>query len=43
MNAIHTAAMKPLLEIMSSNYNLNNLELLEKKNPDLPSFRRQAL
>ena len=40
MNAIHTAAMKPLLDIMSSNYNLNNLELLEKKNPDLPSFRR---
>ena len=43
MNAIHTSAMKPLVDIMSSNYNLNNLELLEKKNPDLPSFRRQAL
>lgn len=43
MNAIHTSAMKPLVEIMSSNYNLNNLELLEKKNPDLPSFRRHAL
>ena len=43
MNVIHTSAMKPLLDMMSSNYNLNNLEQLEKKNPDLPSFRRMAL
>jgi hypothetical protein len=43
MNAIHTSAMKPLLDIMTSNYNLNALENLEKKNPDLPSFRKEAL
>ena len=43
MSAIHNSAMKPLLDLMTSNYNLNNLELLEKKNPDLPSFRRLAL
>jgi hypothetical protein len=43
MNVIHQSAMKPLLEMMSSNYNLNALENLEKKNSDLPAFRREAL
>ncbi len=43
MNNIHMTAMRPLLDIMSSNFNLNALELLEKKNTDLPTFRREAL
>jgi hypothetical protein len=31
MNHIHQSAMRPLLDLMSSNFNLNALELLEKK------------
>lgn len=31
MNAIHTQAMKPLVDMMTSNFNLNALELLESK------------
>ena len=35
--------MKPLIEIMNSNYNLNAFEQIEKKNSDLPTFRGEAL
>ena len=34
--------MKPLIEIMNSNYNLNAFEQIEKKNSDLPTFRGEA-
>lgn len=43
MNVIHTAAMKPLIEIMAANYYLNNYEQIEKKKDDLPTFRGEAL
>lgn len=43
MNTIHTAAMKPLLDMMSANFNLNALELIEKKTQEVPSFRKEAL
>jgi len=43
MNAIHTQAMKPLVDMMTSNFNLNALELLEAKGQDLPVFRKEAL
>lgn len=42
MNAIHTAAMKPLIELMESNLNLHFLEELMKKK-DVPAFRLEAL
>ena len=43
MNVIHSQAMKPLVDMMTSNFNLNALELLEAKGQDLPIFRREAL
>jgi len=46
MNALHMAAMKPLSELMESNLNFHNLEvMINKQNKDLPvpEFRRQAL
>lgn len=43
MNAIHQQAMRPLLDIMTSNFNLNALEQLETKGQDLPVFRKEAL
>ena len=43
MIAIHTKAMQPLVELMSSNYNFHALEQMEKKHNDLPSFRKEAL
>lgn len=43
MSAVHTAAMRPLLDMMSSNFNLHALEQLEKKNADVPAFRKDAL
>lgn len=42
MNAIHTTAMKPLLELLESNLNLHFFEELMKKK-DLPTFRYDAL
>lgn len=42
MNAIHTAAMKPLTELLESNLNLHFFEELMKKK-DLPGFRHDAL
>jgi uncharacterized coiled-coil protein SlyX len=43
MNAIHTAAMKPLMDMLTSNFNMNALEQLELKDKELPVFRREAL
>lgn len=43
MSVIHQKAMQPLVELMSSNYNFNALEQMEKKYTDMPSFRREAL
>ena len=43
MNAIHQSALKPILEMMSSNYNLNALDQLENKKADVPLFRKEAL
>lgn len=43
MIAIHTKAMQPIVELMSSNYNFHALEQMEKKHNDLPSFRKEAL
>jgi hypothetical protein len=42
MNAIHTTAMRPLIELLESNLNLHHLELLMKKK-DVPTFRFDAL
>jgi|LauGreDrversion4_2_1035121.scaffolds.fasta_scaffold98946_4 hypothetical protein len=35
--------MRPLIDIMTSNFNFTALEALEKKNADIPTFRREAL
>lgn len=43
MNAIHQSALKPIIEMMSSNYNLNALEQLERNKADVPVFRKEAL
>jgi len=43
MNTIHTAAMKPLMDMLTSNFNMNALEQLELKDKELPIFRREAL
>jgi len=43
MNNIHMAAMKPLTNLMESNLNFYFLENIEKKNPDVPKFRHEAL
>jgi hypothetical protein len=43
MSAIHQAAMRPLIDMMSSNFNLHALEQLQAKGQDLPVFRREAL
>lgn len=42
MNAIHTAAMKPITDLLESNLNLHFLEELMKKK-DVPTFRYAAL
>jgi hypothetical protein len=43
MNTIHTAAMKPLTDLLESNLNFHYLELIEKKKPNIPKFRHEAL
>lgn len=35
--------MKPILDILSSNFNMHSLEQLEVKDKELPIFRREAL
>lgn len=35
--------MKPILDILSSNFNMHALEQLEVKDKELPIFRREAL
>ena len=43
MNAIHTQAMKPIIELLESNLNLHFLEQMMLKKKDIPTFRHEAL
>ena len=43
MSAIHSAAMKPITDLLESNQNLHFFEELMKKKKDLPAFRFEAL
>lgn len=43
MNAIHTGCMRPLANLMDSNFNFYNFRVLATKNKQLPDFRYNAL
>ena len=43
INLIHETAMKPLIELITSNLNYHRLENMIKAKMDVPEFRQQAL
>jgi len=43
INAIHESAMKPLIEVITSNLNLHRLENMMKAKMEVPKFRIEAL
>ena len=43
LSLIHTQALKPLVDLMESNFNYYNFLILKENNPDLPDFRYRAL
>lgn len=43
MNAIHTAAMKPLVDLWAANLNLYNINNMIKAGVNVPPFRFNAL